>query len=68
MVDEEIVLKEFGRIVQKYWNDLLLHYPHVETDISIVMSNHIHGIRAVGASLVLVQGDNKDRPYRKRIR
>jgi putative transposase len=37
-------LNEAGDMVQKIWNELPDHYPHVETDEFIVMPDHVHGI------------------------
>lgn len=42
--DGEMVLSEYGRIVQHTWDDLPNHYPHVELDAWIIMPNHVHGI------------------------
>ena len=42
--DGEMVLSEYGRIVQETWDDLPNHYPHVELDAWVVMPNHVHGI------------------------
>ena len=44
MVGGELVLSEYGHIVQQSWNDLPNHYPHVELDAWVIMPNHVHGI------------------------
>jgi putative transposase len=35
---------QFGRIVQKWWDDIPVHFPGVETGAFAIMPNHIHGI------------------------
>jgi putative transposase len=47
--DGNVRLNEAGQMLQLLWNDLSLRYPNVETDASVVMPNHIHGIVLVGA-------------------
>ena len=44
IVNGEMEVNQYGEIVEKAWNDLLNHYPHLELDRFIVMPNHIHGI------------------------
>jgi REP element-mobilizing transposase RayT len=44
IVDGEIVLNEWGKIVQKWWDDIPNHFPDVETGAFIIMPNHVHGI------------------------
>ena len=33
-----------GRIAEKYWKEIPLHYPNVRLDVFTIMPNHIHGI------------------------
>ena len=40
----EMHLNSFGKIAQKCWGDLPLHYDGVVNDIFIMMPNHVHGI------------------------
>jgi REP element-mobilizing transposase RayT len=52
VVDGQMRLNEFGRIVREAWDDLPNHYPNVEMDAFVIMPNHIHGIIVfVGAGL-----------------
>jgi REP element-mobilizing transposase RayT len=44
VVDGEMMLNEFGRIVHAVWDDLPNHYPAVECGVFVVMPNHVHGI------------------------
>lgn len=44
IVNGEVVLNEYGRIVQKWWDDISIHFPGVETGVFIVMPNHVHGV------------------------
>jgi len=43
-VDGKMQLNEYGKIVQKWWNEILNHFPNVETIAFVIMPNHIHGI------------------------
>jgi putative transposase len=44
VIDDEIQLHEFGRIVRAHWLKLPNHHPHLQLDEFVVMPNHIHGI------------------------
>jgi putative transposase len=37
-------LNRYGEIVQKWWDDIPVHFPNVETGAFIIMPNHVHGI------------------------
>jgi len=39
-----MVLNEIGRIVERYWLEILQHYEFVEIDEQVIMPNHFHGI------------------------
>ncbi len=45
----EMALSPYGRIVQRAWDDLPNHYPHVELDAWVIMPNHVHGIIVLGS-------------------
>ena len=44
IVDREFHLNEYGEVVQKWWNEIPIHFPNVELGAFIMMPNHIHGI------------------------
>ncbi|MBI4776080.1 MAG: hypothetical protein HY788_18210 [Deltaproteobacteria bacterium] len=44
VVNAEITLNDYGKIIGQVWCDLPNHYPEVELDASVIMPNHIHGI------------------------
>lgn len=44
IVDGEMRLNDYGRIVAAEWRKIPARFPHVTTDASIVMPNHLHGI------------------------
>jgi REP element-mobilizing transposase RayT len=44
IIDGEMFLSEIGKIAEKCWNEIPIHYPHVQLDKYIIMPNHIHGI------------------------
>jgi len=41
VVDGEMILSEYGRIVQACWQELVNHYEHVVLDAFVIMPNHI---------------------------
>lgn len=44
VVNKEMILSRYGKIVQKWWNEIPVHFANVETGAFIVMPNHVHGI------------------------
>lgn len=44
VVNGEMVLNEYGKIVQKWWDDLSTHFPGIETGAFVIMPNHMHGV------------------------
>ncbi len=37
-------LNGYGRVARACWDDIQVHYPHIELDIFVAMPNHLHGI------------------------
>jgi REP element-mobilizing transposase RayT len=44
VVNGEIKLSQCGRIVQKWWEEIPVHFANVETGAFVIMPNHVHGI------------------------
>jgi REP element-mobilizing transposase RayT len=44
IVDGEMYLNEYGGIVQKWWNEIPIHFPNAELGAFVIMPNHVHGI------------------------
>jgi len=44
IIDGEMILFEIGKISEKCWNEIPIHYPCVQLDKYVIMPNHIHGI------------------------
>ncbi|OIP68571.1 MAG: transposase [Oscillatoriales cyanobacterium CG2_30_40_61] len=42
--DENILLSNYGEVVNFNWFNLIRVYPHIELDSFVIMPNHIHGI------------------------
>jgi len=40
----EMNINRYGEIVQKWWNEIPVHFPNVETGAFVIMPNHVHGI------------------------
>jgi len=49
ITDGAMRLNDAGKIAEKCWLDIPLHFPHTSLDAFIIMPNHIHGIISVGA-------------------
>jgi len=47
IIDGEMVLNEFGNIVDKCWLEIPKHHPSVRLEEYIIMPNHIHGILVI---------------------
>jgi len=41
---DNIELSYLGKIIDKQWNDIIIHYENIILDDYIIMPNHIHGI------------------------
>jgi len=44
ILDNKMILNEYGKIINKYWKSIPNHYQNVLLDEFIIMPNHIHGI------------------------
>ena len=44
VVDGEMCANELGQLVEKFWDEIPLHYDHVELGSRQVMPNHFHGL------------------------
>src|SRR5258706_14892647 len=44
VVDGTMQLNAAGQMIQSVWDALSAKYPSVETDLSVVMPNHFHGV------------------------
>jgi len=44
VVDEKVVLNECGRVIEKWWHQISVHFLNVETSTFVIMPNHVHGI------------------------
>jgi REP element-mobilizing transposase RayT len=44
IVNGEMILNEYGKMVEQCWNNLSNHYDNIELDAYVIMPNHFHGI------------------------
>ena len=44
IIDGQMHLNEWGKIVDECWQKIPNHFPHVSTDAFVIMPNHVHGI------------------------
>ncbi|GAB4324730.1 MAG: transposase [Candidatus Zixiibacteriota bacterium] len=47
VADGKMRLNSAGRVVEQCWNDIPVHFPHVELDAWVIMPNHVHGILVI---------------------
>ena len=40
----QMILNEYGKMVEQCWNNLSNHYDNIELDAYVIMPNHFHGI------------------------
>ena len=44
IIDREMYLNEYGKIVQKWWTEIPIHFPILQLGAFVIMPNHVHGI------------------------
>ena len=44
IIDAVMYLNEYGEIIQKWWDEIPIHFPDVELGAFVIMPNHVHGI------------------------
>lgn len=44
IIDGQMKLNKWGRVVEQSWHDLVDHYTGIELDTYVIMPNHIHGV------------------------
>jgi REP element-mobilizing transposase RayT len=44
VVNKEMILSPYGEIVQKWWEEIPVHFSNVEIGAFVIMPNHVHGI------------------------
>lgn len=44
IIDGEMHLSKYGEIIQKWWDEIPVHFLNVELGAFVIMPNHIHGI------------------------
>ena len=47
IVDEEMMLSSYGKVVKTCFEEIPQHFAHTEVDAFVVMPNHLHGIIVV---------------------
>jgi len=58
IVDGEMKLNDFGKVVEFTWNDLVNHVDGIELGPFVIMPNHIHGIIHIIARKSVGAGSN----------
>jgi putative transposase len=44
VVNGEMRVNALGKIIQECWDEIPVHFSHVDVDVFVVMLNHVHGI------------------------
>jgi putative transposase len=55
VINGEMKLSSTGNIASQYWQDIPIHFPHIQLEEYVVMPNHVHGIIIIGGSNVETQ-------------
>ena len=50
IIDGEMELNEYGSVVQEYLDIIQMHFPNVETDMTVIMPNHVHKIMIINSN------------------
>jgi len=58
VLNDEMVLTDAGRLVEKWWLKLPDKFPNIELDYYVVMPNHFHGIISIVGADPCVCPDN----------
>ena len=56
IVNDEMRLNSLGEVVQRAWEDLPNHYPHVRLGAFVIMPNHVHGIIVLSSNPLVGDG------------
>jgi REP element-mobilizing transposase RayT len=64
ILNHEMMLSPYGEIVQKWWQEIPVHFANVETGAFVIMPNHVHGIIYIlgGRGTVPVPKDDGEIP------
>jgi putative transposase len=67
IIDGAICLTSVGRIVQSVWNELPKHFSGIDTDVFVVMPNHVHGIICIADNPRVLVGAQHAAPSKHRV-
>ena len=64
IMNGEMRLSRYGEIIQKWWEEIPVHFSNVETGAFVIMPNHVHGIIFIldGRGTVPVPKDDGENP------
>ena len=49
IVNGEMRLNDIGKLAHRLWEEIPTHFPQVETDVWVIMPNHVHGVIIIAA-------------------
>ena len=49
--DGQMHLNEIGRLAEKFWSEIPVHFPFIELGNFVIMPNHVHGILIINREL-----------------
>jgi putative transposase len=62
IINDEMSLNEFGKIVEFTWHDLINHNSNIDLDEFIIMPNHFHGIIHIVGAIYSVGAGSQPAP------
>ncbi len=51
VINGEMVLNDWGKVVDECWHGISKHFKNVEMDAYIIMPNHVHGIILINSNV-----------------
>lgn len=51
VADSQMRLNDAGRVVERCWHEIPIHFPHVALDAFVVMPNHVHEILIIAVTV-----------------
>ena len=67
IIDNQMNLNQFGKIVKQYWLEIQKHFNNIELDEYIIMPNHVHGIVVIRNAKPFVGNDHRVVPFNNQV-
>ncbi len=68
IIDGNMALNTFGRIIEYHWQKLPVHFKHIKLDVYQIMPNHLHGIIFIVESVGAMHSEENISKEQKKLR